>query len=103
MKLIKIPTQLSGIVIKLKTLGRHHYFIFTLLLLGGLTAAVYLVNLTLVASTDQTYYDQKLSESLSAKFDQNTIEKIENLQKSNEHSAIPPTLAPGARTNPFAE
>lgn len=103
MKPIKLPPQLASIAAKLKAIARHHYFIFTVLLLVGLTSAVYLVNITLGAPADQAYYDQKLSESLNAKFDEATIKKIENLQKSNEHSAIPPQLPPGARTNPFAE
>lgn len=103
MKPIKLPAQIEDLLHKLKSVGRHHYFIFTVLLLGGLTVAVYLVDGTLTGQTDQEYYDQKLRESLNASFDKNTIDKIENLQKSDEHSAAPPELPPGARTNPFAE
>jgi hypothetical protein len=103
MKPIKLPPQITNMLGKLRLVAKHHYFIFTILLLGGLTAAVYLVNITLGAPTDQTYYSQKLSESLNSKFDEATIKKIENLQKSDEHSAIPPDLPAGARTNPFAE
>lgn len=103
MKPIKLPPQLIKIIARVKGLGKHHYFIFSVLLLCGLTAAVYLVDITLSAPIDQVYHDQQLSQSLSSSFDQTTIKKIENLQKSDEHSATPPALQPGARTNPFAE
>ncbi len=103
MKPIKLSPEVSRFLTKLKVVGKHHYFIFTILLLCGLTAAVYVVDTTLAADADQTYYDQKQAEALNANFDAATIEKIENLQKSDEHSAIAPTLPAGARTNPFAE
>ena len=100
---LKIPPQVLKVLAHLKAFGKHHYFIFSVLLLCGLTAAVYLVDLTLSAPIDQAYHDQKLSQSLSSSFDQSTIKKIENLQKSNEHSAVAPDIPAGARTNPFAE
>lgn len=103
MKPIKLPIKLTGLVKRLKTVGKHHYFIFTVLLLSGLATAVYLVDATLRAPHDQAYYDQKLRESLKSTFDKATIEKIENLQKSDEDGVAPPQLPAGARTNPFAE
>lgn len=102
MKQIKLPKQLVALGARGKKLLKHHYFIFTLLLLCGLVWAVYVVNETLSAPTDESYRVQKISESIDANFDKATIEKIEALQKSNEQSAGLPAPT-GARTNPFAE
>lgn len=99
---LDFSAQLTPIVNKVKVVGRHHYFIFVVVLLCGLAVAVYVVNQTLASRTDQAYLDQKQLESLKASFDDATIEKIENLQKSNESSTAPPPSG-SARTNPFAE
>lgn len=103
MKPIKLPTQLTDIADRLKAVGKHHYFVFTVLLLCSLAAVVYLVDSALRSSTDSSYRDKRLSEILKSDFDKETIQKIENLQKSDEASTAPTTPAPGARTNPFAE
>jgi hypothetical protein len=103
MKAIKLPLKLTDFLAKFKAVSKHHYFIFTVLLLCGLTIVVYVVDTTLRSSVDNTYRDQRLSESLKATFDQAIIEKIENLQKSDEASTAPSTIQPGARKNPFAE
>jgi hypothetical protein len=103
MKAIKISTQIADLVAKLKRAGKHHYFIFTVLLVCGLAMVVYLVDTVLRSSADNAYRDQRMSETLKAAFDQETMQKIENLQKSSEASTAPPSTAAGSRTNPFAE
>lgn len=102
---MKLPftNQFQAVTNQFKKLGRHHYFIFIVLLLSGLVVAVYVVNQTLTAPSDKAYREQKIKESLSASFDRATIEKIENLQKSSETGTTPPPAQPGVRTNPFAE
>lgn len=100
---LKLPASITTLLKKLSIVGKHHYFISIVLLLAGLSVAVFIVNQTLSSTTDQDYYQKRLSESLKSSFDKATIEKIQNLQKSDEHSAIPPDLPAGSRTNPFAE
>lgn len=103
MKQLKLPAQLTQILNRFTALAKHHYFISVVVLLASLSFAVFVVNETLSKTEDEEYYQQKLSESLKATFDKDTIEKIQKLQKSTEHSAIPPELPAGARTNPFSE
>lgn len=103
MKQFKLPKAITNALAKLAIIGRHHYFISIVVLLVGLTVAVYVVNQTLSATTDQDYYQKRLSDSLKSSFDKTTISKIQDLQKSSEHSTLPPPTPTGARTNPFAE
>lgn len=87
----------------LRPLLLRHYFISTLGLLFILIAAVFLVNQTLQAPSDEAYRSEKSSGGINAQFDQATIKKIENLQRSTDQPSSEPTSAPGTRTNPFAE
>lgn len=103
MKSLKIPKQLLGLVSVGKKVLRHHYFIFTVLLLAGLAWAVYAVNQTLSAPSDEEYRLEKLNQTIKGNFDKATIEKIEALQKSSEQSTAPAPGPAGSRTNPFAE
>ncbi|HEU5187587.1 MAG TPA: hypothetical protein VFT87_03725 [Candidatus Saccharimonadales bacterium] len=103
MKKLDFTKQLAGLRNVGRKLLQHHYFIFTILLLGSLAWAVFAVNQTLNAPSDEAYRLEKLSKSLKANFDKATIEKIESLQKSSEQSQAPPPGQAGARSNPFAE
>lgn len=103
MKQIKLPKQVSEILAKFAIVGKHHFFISIIVLLVAISYVVYVMNDTLSNTRDQAYYEQRLGESLKANFDKDTIQKIQNLQKSDEHSAIPPEIPAGTRTNPFAE
>jgi hypothetical protein len=100
---IKLPKQITEVIDKLAIIGKHHYFISVVLLLIGLTYAVYVVNETLSATKDDAYYQQRITESLKASFDKATIEKIQELQKSSDSGIAQPELPQGVRTNPFAE
>lgn len=95
--------QLLNVLKKFKPLLKHHYFIILFLMLCGLAYAVFEVNNTLGMSSDEAYEQKKISESLQAKFDESTIDKIEALQKSNENGGSAPAPKPGVRTNPFSE
>ena len=96
-------TQLLVMLQKFKPLLKHHYFAILFLLLCGLAYAVYEVNNTLGMPSDETYRQQKVLESLQAKFDETTIGKIEALQKSTDNGSSSAAPKPGARTNPFTE
>lgn len=103
MKHIKIPKQLLALIDTSKKVLRHHYFIFTVLLLLGLAWVVYIVNQTLSAPSDEEYRLEKLNQTIKGNFDKATIDKIEALQKSSEQSTAPTPGPAGTRTNPFAE
>ena len=98
----KLPPQLATLPARLRPIAKHHYFIYALVLLGGLIAAMYVVNGTLNAPGDQAYQDEQSKNLLKGNFDQATIKKIEELNKSSESSTAPPPPS-GVRTNPFAE
>ncbi len=99
---IAIPPQAKKWLGKLKPIVRHHYFIYALLLLGGLLAAMYAINMALTAPQDTVYQQQQEKATLKGSFDQATIKKIEDLNTSGEQSTAPPPPS-GVRTNPFAE
>lgn len=103
MKKFPIPPQLKQLAARLVPLARHHYFIFLLVLLGGLLLASFTVSQTLILASDSEYQSQKELELLRAQFDAETIKKIEALQRPGEGGSVPTTSTPGARTNPFAE
>lgn len=103
MKRPNLAKQLASLKRLSQKLLRHHYFILIVLLLGGLVWAVFVVNRTLTAPTDEAYRLEKLNTTLKANFDKATIEKIESLQKSSEQSQAPSPSQAGARSNPFAE
>lgn len=100
---IAIPPQIKQLAASLAPIARHHYFIFLLALLIGLLWASFTVSQILTMPPDSAYQSQKEVELSRAQFDQDTIKRIEALQRSNEGGSVPPTASPGARTNPFAE
>jgi hypothetical protein len=100
---IKLPPQVVTFVRKLKPIARHHYFLSSLVILGGMVAAVYVVNETLSSPSDDSYRQEKITKGLGGSFDQATIKKVEALKKSSEQANNPAPPDPGVRTNPFAE
>lgn len=97
--LLKAPAAL------LRPLARHQYFIALLVMLCGLAVAVYMVNNALNMPTDDTYRAELLKKTVGTQFNKNTqetIDKIESLQRSSEQSSQNQTL-PSGRINPFAE
>ncbi len=97
------PKQLMQLLRPLKRVLRHHYFISITALLVVLITAVFMVNQTLRAPSDETYREEKFNSGINAHFDQPTIDKIEQLQRSSDQPDNQPSLPTGARTNPFAE
>ncbi len=80
-----------------KFFGKHHPVIFiavTLLLLAGAILSLYLI-------VDQTLSAPLESTSTVADFDQETIDKIKELQNSDDSAE--PLIFPTTRINPFVE
>ncbi len=75
---------------------KHHVVIFSLTVVIGVAAALYLFNNLLVMSSPE-----KLPTQSSSEFDQSTIDQIDGLNRAGDGTADF-TLPPG-RTNPFSE
>lgn len=102
---LKIPRQITDILVKLKPLTKHLYFAALLLVLLGLAGVTYSVNQVLSAPSDSAYLQQKMSATIGSKFNkstQDTIDRVEALQKSTDTAGKAPVLPPG-RINPFSE
>ncbi|MGB4762412.1 MAG: hypothetical protein WBP12_03605 [Candidatus Saccharimonas sp.] len=76
-----------------KFLHRFHVILFALIVIGGLSAATFILYETTVLSTKN---EPNISNS---SFDKSTIEKIEKLRDPNDPSE--PLNLPSGRTNPF--
>lgn len=71
---------------------RYHVVIFTIVIIGGLSVATYLMyQVTAPPSTTST--------NITTGFDQATIERIKNLKGSGDTQA--PLELPAGRTSPF--
>lgn len=82
----------------LNALDRYHLTIFIVVLVGGLSTAVLILNSTIQQSSDITGYT---SIANGSSFDQVTIDRLKQLRTSSD-PAPAFTLPPG-RTNPFIE
>lgn len=78
--------------------NRMIYFVLFFCVLGG---AIIGLNVALYQPSDETYRAQKLSETQSPRFDDATIEKIQNLNARQQTNTD--ALPSGQRTNPFGE
>lgn len=78
---------------------RFHVTIFVILVIGGLVVVVLLLNNVIIRSSEQGNYIPPSSAPSS--FDQQTIDKIEQL-KSRTDASTPLDLSKG-RINPFVE
>lgn len=79
----------------------HNGMIYFILFFCAIGGAVVGLNLAINQPTDEDYRLQRLSETQSPRFDEETIKKIQNLnarQQTNTDS-----LPTGQRTNPFGE
>lgn len=77
---------------------RYHLTIFTVVIVGGLSTAVLLLNAILVESSDTSGYTSTLE---NTSFDQVTINRVTQLKLSSDTS-LNFTL-PSGRISPFAE
>jgi hypothetical protein len=78
---------------------RFHVLLFTLFVLGGLMAAVLLLNDIIAKSGTSTDY---VPEAANTSFDQATIDKIKQLRSGSESGGDDLNLTDG-RSNPFVE
>lgn len=86
----ELPKQLS------RLLHRYHVVTFTLIVLGGMAVAVFLLNNILQASSHPTE-----GSGISSSFDTDTIERVNELKSSTD---APQTMSfPTGRINPFVE
>ena len=102
---IKLPPVVKKVLGKFAFIAKHHYVIVMVLLFGGLSVGVYMVNATLQLPTDDTYRAEQLHSTIGSKFTQatkDTIEKIKALQKTSDTNS-PVKPLPDGRINPFAE
>lgn len=85
-----------------KTVGqflfRFHALVFTVTVLGGLSIAVLLLNDVIAQSDQSTDYTPS---STDTSFDEQTIERVRELQPSTERPA--PVNFPAGRIDPFSQ
>lgn len=79
-------------------LHRFHIVIFVIVTLGGLALVIFLLNNTIVMSSQSNGYTPTAND---ASFDQTTIKKIQDLKTASQ-STGPIDLSNG-RSNPFVE
>ena len=88
----------SSFITIAQTLGRYHLTFFTVVLVGGLSTAVLILNDILKQSSDTTGYTSSLDITT---FDQVTIDRLTRLKSSSE--GLTDYTLPAGRVNPFAE
>lgn len=88
-------TSIKKIIVR--SLHRYHVVLFVIIVLGGLALMVFFLNLILIRSSESDGYT---SSSNNASFDQQTIDRIEDLKKADDSSS---QLDLSGRSNPFVE
>lgn len=85
-----LPKQLSNFF------HRYHVITFSLVVLGGMAAAIFLLNNILLTSTQSTD-----NAGISTTFDTATIDRVDQLKTIND---VPENMSfPTGRINPFVE
>lgn len=82
-------------------LFHHSTMIYFVLFVCVLIGAIGGLNLILSKPSDEVYRAEKLKSGQSTRFDEPTIEKINNLNAKQQTTTD--TLPAGQRTNPFGE
>lgn len=80
------------------TFGRYHLTLFVVVLVGGLSTAVLMLNEILKQSSDPNGYTSSLD---ITSFDQATIDRLQQLKSSDEASTG--FTLPAGRLSPFVE
>ena len=79
----------------------HNRMIYFVLFFCVLSGAIVGLNIAINQPSDEDYRTQKLSETQSPRFDEATIERIQNLNaRQQTNTDASPS---GQRTNPFGE
>ena len=95
---MKNTNKVSPFTAIAQTFGRYHLTLFVVVLVGGLSTAVLMLNEILKQSSNPNGYTSSLNIS---SFDQTTIDRVQQLKSSNEASTG--FTLPAGRINPFAE
>jgi hypothetical protein len=99
-----LSSQLKGILAQLQKLAapvlRHHVVIAFVVVSGVLMYAVITVNQILSTPTDETYFAERSRDTIQTRFDDGTIQRIEQL---GDRKQRPSLSLPGGRINPFVE
>ena len=100
-----MKTSLNDIKAYLTKIGKffavHSRTIYFVLFLCVLIGAILGLNLALYQPTDEAYRTDKLNKTQSARFDTETIEKINNL--NTQQQTITSPIPTDRRVNPFGE
>ena len=100
-----MKTSLNDIKAYFTKIGKffvvHSRTIYFVLFLGVLIGAILGLNLALYQPTDEAYRTDKLNKTQSARFDTETIEKINNL--NTQQQTITSPIPTDRRVNPFGE
>lgn len=78
----------------------RHALIMFVLLMGVVIYTVYTVSDIIKINDDPTYRSEAEAKSLTTRFDQQTIQKVNNLTESDSNA---PINLPGGRRNPFVD
>lgn len=78
-------------------LHRFHVVIFVVVVLGGLAVVVFMLNSTIILSSDPGDYTPNAN---NASFDQATIQRVEELKTRDQTTS---QLDLSGRSNPFVE
>lgn len=97
---INFTNIIQSIVGAARAVLRFHYLIFITFMVIGVFFAFYSITNILNLPEDTTYKEELQKNNINDTFDESTINKIDQLQFSDD--ASPPPL-PSGRTNPFAE
>lgn len=82
-----------------KLLHRYHVVLFTVLILGGVAAMMFMVSRTITTSTDTSALEQQ--SQIAAPFDKTTIDQLEQLENTGRSDEL--RFAPNQRRSPFDE
>lgn len=93
----QMPTQLAAALSKLK---RHFVFIFIITVLGIYGFLIFQINRLSTSEPTQEKISEQLNNVPRPKIDQDSVDKLEQLQDQNVRVQ---TLFKSARDNPFSE
>jgi hypothetical protein len=96
--IVQIRERFSGVG---KLFFAHNRMIYFALFMCALIGAVASLNVALNQPSDTDYRNEKLRETQSPRFDEDTIEKIKNLNTRQQAITDPPPT--NQRINPFGE
>lgn len=95
--LTSIRPALERVITPIKT---RHALIMFVLLMGVVIYSVYAVSEIIQINDDATYRSEAEAKGLTTRFDQQTVQKINELKESDSNA---PINLPGGRRNPFVD